>query len=117
VINEGRVPVKQPTVDPNAQFQKPKGKDLHEGGFDSSAPNASFRTDIGSKRDPGRVALQGLVCGDLTPGQSSHAALTMMQLGSFQCLGRQHRWCPTGSSIQRRTIRCPQAGRGINDAG
>jgi hypothetical protein len=61
VINEGRVPVKHEVVDPNSQFQKPKGKDLHEGGFDSSAPNASFRTDIGSKRDPGRVALQGLV--------------------------------------------------------
>jgi len=38
--------------------QKPKGKDLHEGGFDSSAPNASWTTDIGSKKDPGRVALQ-----------------------------------------------------------
>jgi hypothetical protein len=75
VINEGRVPVKQPHVDPNAQFQKPKGKDLHEGGFDSSAPNASFRTDIGSKRDPGRVALQGLVCVDFI-GTIPHTPLT-----------------------------------------
>jgi len=71
VINEGRVPVKQPTADPNAQFQKPKGKDLHEGGFDSSAPNASFRTDIGSKRDPGRVALQGLEASNASAGSTA----------------------------------------------
>jgi len=71
VINDGRVPVKQPTVDPNAQFQKPKGKDLHEGGFDSSAPNASFRTDIGSKRDPGRVALQGLEASNASAGSTA----------------------------------------------
>ena len=36
---------------------KPKGKNITEGGFDSSAPNASFNnTEIGSKKDPGRVA-------------------------------------------------------------
>ncbi|KAF2733928.1 hypothetical protein EJ04DRAFT_577243 [Polyplosphaeria fusca] len=35
---------------------KPKGKNLTEGGFDDSAPNASFNQDIGGKNDPGRVA-------------------------------------------------------------
>lgn len=41
----------------NAQ---PKGKNLQEGGFDSDAPNASFTTDIGGKKDPGRVGLQNI---------------------------------------------------------
>lgn len=36
---------------------QPKGANLREGGFDPSAPNASFTTDIGGKNDPGRVAL------------------------------------------------------------
>lgn len=35
---------------------RPKGKDIKEGGFDSSAPNASFNNEIGGKKDPGRVA-------------------------------------------------------------
>lgn len=36
---------------------KPKGKNITEGGFDSNAPNASFNNaEIGSKKDPGRVA-------------------------------------------------------------
>ncbi|KAK4506721.1 hypothetical protein PRZ48_000454 [Zasmidium cellare] len=35
----------------------PKGKNIQEGGFDSSAPNASFNSDVGSKNDPGRAAL------------------------------------------------------------
>ena len=36
----------------------PKGKDLNEGGFDSDAPNASYSTEIGTKKDPGREALK-----------------------------------------------------------
>jgi hypothetical protein len=36
----------------------PKGKNLTEGGFDDGAPNASFNTAIGTKKDPGRVALE-----------------------------------------------------------
>lgn len=36
--------------------QKPKGKNITEGGFDSDAPNASFNGEIGGKKDPGRVA-------------------------------------------------------------
>lgn len=38
------------------ETQKPKGKDITEGGFDSGAPNASFNQEIGTKKDPGRVA-------------------------------------------------------------
>lgn len=30
---------------------------MTEGGFDTGAANASYSTDIGGKRDPGRVAL------------------------------------------------------------
>ncbi|KAL2357259.1 hypothetical protein BJ546DRAFT_967370 [Cryomyces antarcticus] len=39
---------------------KPKGKNIHEGGFDSDAPNASFNQDIGGKSDPGRLAEKGM---------------------------------------------------------
>jgi len=39
---------------------KPAGNNISEGGFDSGAPNASFNTDIGGKKDPGRVALDGM---------------------------------------------------------
>ncbi|KAF2431312.1 hypothetical protein EJ08DRAFT_649113 [Tothia fuscella] len=38
--------------------QKPKGRNITEGGFDDSAPNASFNQDIGGKNDPGRLAEQ-----------------------------------------------------------
>ncbi|KAH7356885.1 hypothetical protein BKA65DRAFT_474678 [Rhexocercosporidium sp. MPI-PUGE-AT-0058] len=35
----------------------PKGRNLHEGGFESrDANNASFNSEIGSKNDPGRLA-------------------------------------------------------------
>lgn len=37
---------------------KPKGKNITEGGFDDSAPNASFNQEIGTEKDPGRVAEQ-----------------------------------------------------------
>ncbi|KAG4437784.1 hypothetical protein IFR05_006719 [Cadophora sp. M221] len=44
----------------NSQFRDtagPKGKDLHEGGFESrDANNASFNSEIGSKNDPSRLA-------------------------------------------------------------
>lgn len=36
---------------------QPGGRNLTEGGFDTGAANASYSTDIGGKRDPGRVAL------------------------------------------------------------
>ncbi|KAF2725869.1 hypothetical protein K431DRAFT_259616 [Polychaeton citri CBS 116435] len=39
------------------QDEQPHGKNLREGGFDDSAPNASYNADIGGKNDPGRVAL------------------------------------------------------------
>jgi len=51
--------------------QKPKGSNLSEGGFDSGAPNASFNTDIGSKKDPGRVALQEMADNVPVPGVAS----------------------------------------------
>ncbi|KAH8698549.1 hypothetical protein BGW36DRAFT_396304 [Talaromyces proteolyticus] len=36
---------------------KPHGKNLQEGGFESNdSANASFNTDIGSRKDPGRLA-------------------------------------------------------------
>lgn len=39
--------------------QKPKGKNLTEGGFESSERNnASFNSEIGSEQDPGRAAEQ-----------------------------------------------------------
>lgn len=39
-----------------ASTDNPKGSNITEGGFDSSAPNASFNNEIGTKNDPGRVA-------------------------------------------------------------
>lgn len=40
-----------------AGSQKPKGKNLTEGGFDdSTSKNASFNSDIGTKQDPARLA-------------------------------------------------------------
>ena len=36
----------------------PKGKNITEGGFDADAPNASYTAEIGTKKDPGRVALE-----------------------------------------------------------
>jgi hypothetical protein len=35
---------------------RPKGKNITEGGFDDSAPNASFNQEIGTSKDPGRLA-------------------------------------------------------------
>jgi hypothetical protein len=47
---------------------KPKGKNITEGGFDESAPNASFNQDIGGKDDPGRVAEANYQLRDAQPG-------------------------------------------------
>lgn len=38
--------------------QKPKGRNIQEGGFDEGAPNASFNSGIGTKNDPARLAEQ-----------------------------------------------------------
>lgn len=38
--------------------QKPKGKNLTEGDIPDNAPNASFNGEIGTMKDPGRVAEQ-----------------------------------------------------------
>jgi len=48
------------TSSTHPQASKPAGTNITEGGFDSSAPNASFSGDIGGKNDPGRVAEQGM---------------------------------------------------------
>ena len=40
------------------QHAKPKGKNLHEGGIDDDAPNASSTGEIGTENDPGRLAEQ-----------------------------------------------------------
>jgi len=41
----------------SGENERPKGTNITEGGFDSSAPNASFNSEIGGKNDPGRAAL------------------------------------------------------------
>ena len=43
---------------------KPKGEGLTEGGFDSSAYNASYSTEIGTDKDPGRKALETIQQGN-----------------------------------------------------
>ena len=40
------------------QHAKPKGKNLHEGGIEDDAPNASSMGEIGTENDPGRLAEQ-----------------------------------------------------------
>jgi len=45
---------------PSSENQKPKGANVTEGGFDGSAPNASFNGDVGGKNDPGRLAEQAM---------------------------------------------------------
>lgn len=48
---------------------KPHGKNITEGGFDSNAPYASFNQDIGTEKDPGRLAEQNL---EAPNAQSAH---------------------------------------------
>lgn len=48
---------KPTSTEPGESVSMPKGKDITEGGFDPNAPNASYNTAIGSKKDPGRAAL------------------------------------------------------------
>ncbi|RAL58258.1 hypothetical protein DID88_002258 [Monilinia fructigena] len=59
----------------SSQYQadgKPKGKNLTEGGFDSSdSKNASFNSEIGGKNDPSRLAEQKL---QRENAQSAHDA-------------------------------------------
>ena len=54
--NAGAAPSYINDVTGNLGSTKPKGKNLREGGFDPSDPNASFTSDIGSRKDPGRGA-------------------------------------------------------------
>lgn len=61
---------------------------MKEGGFDAGAPNASFGTDIGGKRDPGRVSLEQIeqrneaASGGVGPRQSA-----VTNDGQFEALG------------------------------
>ncbi|KAF2654590.1 hypothetical protein K491DRAFT_659738 [Lophiostoma macrostomum CBS 122681] len=52
---------------------KPKGKNITEGGFDADAPNASGTTEIGTDKDPGRVAEQNYQLRDAQPGGDAGA--------------------------------------------
>lgn len=54
--------------DNTAENLKPKGANITEGGFDSSAPNASWTTEIGTKKDPGRVAERQMEAGNSRAG-------------------------------------------------
>lgn len=53
--NAGQAPSYTRDMMENLGDKKVKGN-VTEGGFDPDAPNASFRTDIGSRMDPGRDA-------------------------------------------------------------
>jgi hypothetical protein len=69
-------------------LSQPKGENLKEGGFDSDAPNASFSTDIGSKKDPGRVALNDIEASN-TPyaGGTGPQQTKITNDGQFDSLG------------------------------
>lgn len=55
--NNGQAPSYINNVTDGHQGEKPKGKNLHEGGFSSTeSNNASFTSEIGSDMDPGRAA-------------------------------------------------------------
>lgn len=56
--NAGQAPSYIADVTDGYQHQKPDGRNIHEGGFHSSAgKNASFNSDIGTSDDPGRAGL------------------------------------------------------------
>jgi len=57
------------SIDQGANHQVPKGKNLQEANIDPNAPNASFNGEIGTKNDPGRVALQEMEAHN-APGSS-----------------------------------------------
>jgi hypothetical protein len=54
--NNGQAPSYINDVTDGYQGQKPKGQDLHAGGFPADSKNASFTSSIGSEMDPGRAA-------------------------------------------------------------
>lgn len=56
--NGGQAPSYIADVADGYQHQKPDGRNIHEGDFQSStAKNASFNSDIGTSDDPGRAGL------------------------------------------------------------
>ena len=46
-----------------AKLDGPKGRDLDGDGIVGNPPNASFTTEIGTRKDPGRVAVQDILRG------------------------------------------------------
>ncbi|CRG89578.1 hypothetical protein PISL3812_06615 [Talaromyces islandicus] len=54
--NGGTAPSYVAPVTENLGSTKPHGTNIREGGFDSGRKNASFTSDIGSNKDPGRLA-------------------------------------------------------------
>lgn len=56
-FNDGQAPSYVNSVVDPVGNSKPKGTNLHEGGFnDNPRYNASFNSEIGSQKDPGRLA-------------------------------------------------------------
>ncbi|KAF2140641.1 uncharacterized protein K452DRAFT_252433 [Aplosporella prunicola CBS 121167] len=78
--NVGAAPSYATAGGPTADQLKPHGKNITEGGFDSSAPNASFSGDIGGKNDPGRLA-ENKIAG--TNAQSAHDSATGPRQGGI----------------------------------
>ncbi|KAF2746297.1 hypothetical protein M011DRAFT_445750 [Sporormia fimetaria CBS 119925] len=73
----------------DAGSQKPKGKNIKEGGFDWGAPNASFNNEIGTKKDPGRVAEDKMQLRDAeTTGAagSKHVPMKENEYKSYEAL-------------------------------
>lgn len=70
---------------------KPLGKNLTEGGFYSGEEaNASYGTDMGGKRDPGRVALNQFEESNAAgrgPGSGSKQSGIEVDQGGFERLG------------------------------
>jgi len=54
--SHGRDYGKGPEEFDEVRVDKPKGRNIKEGGFDGDGPNASFNQDIGGKNDPARFA-------------------------------------------------------------
>lgn len=90
----------QSAVDPSM----PKGKNLQEGGFDDSAPNASFNNAVGTKKDPGRAALNKFVsCAVVSSALDLFANDLIAGRGQRpSCWGR---WSSPGPARQRDRIR------------
>jgi hypothetical protein len=70
---------------------RPHGRDITEGGFDDSAPNASFNQDIGGKNDPGRLAEQQFAKSNARNAATAgfEGGREETEVGSFDKLGEE----------------------------